>query len=543
VTSAFIIEVNSQLQPDPNEETAALLRVLIHKVDNTAFSGNVPSIPQWVGPSHTIIRVQAILFTSLATSLFSAFLAMLGKQWLNRYTSVDVRGSAIERGQNRQRKLDGIVNWYFDHMMELLPLMLQAALLLLGVSLSHYLWEINTTVASVLIGFTSFGVLFFFFIVIVGAGSVSCPYQTPGAQILRQVPGALHQIQGVLHHIPVIIHCIPDVIYGVPNILHHVPGALHHIPDIICYIPNVLYLLFLASLRGSICFDNIGQAPYQLTGTAYSEVNIPAALLSILLLPIWLILDISKAIIWLLTALSHWLEQGLEQQTALLDLHCILWTLQTSLDGPVRLSALNYLSTTTLGDFDLALVVDCFAILFGCVKTVHNKVVIAQGMEQLATASSMCCLQIFAHQMTTDPTLKTLEDTKRRFRFHFGHETYIDGLPFSHTLRILHRLSHLNLPSQYRWETQQHVQWDNYKPSSNEHIVVAHALTKITKVECQRRGGERVPHWILRFVLHSLSQSALPPASVVIDCLSIIAINLGCTPFNLTTSDERCVCI
>ena len=90
MTSAFIIEVNSKLQPDPNEETAALLRVLIHKVDNATFGSDVPSIPQWTGPPHMIVQIQAILFASLATSLFSAFLAILGKQWLNRYTSVDM---------------------------------------------------------------------------------------------------------------------------------------------------------------------------------------------------------------------------------------------------------------------------------------------------------------------------------------------------------------------------------------------------------------------------------------------------------------------
>ena len=82
VASTFIIGVNSDLKPDPNEETAALLRVLIYKVDNTF--NDVPTIPQWTGPPRTTIQVQAILFASLAVSLFSAFLAMLGKQWLNR---------------------------------------------------------------------------------------------------------------------------------------------------------------------------------------------------------------------------------------------------------------------------------------------------------------------------------------------------------------------------------------------------------------------------------------------------------------------------
>src|SRR6266478_4739959 len=92
VTSAFIIEVNSKLQPDPNQETAALLRVLIHKVDNTTFGDDVPTIPQpWTGPPHVMVQVQAILFASLAASLLSSLLAMLGKQWLNRYASVEMR--------------------------------------------------------------------------------------------------------------------------------------------------------------------------------------------------------------------------------------------------------------------------------------------------------------------------------------------------------------------------------------------------------------------------------------------------------------------
>jgi hypothetical protein len=119
VTSAFIIEVNSQLQPDSNEETAALLRVLIYKIDSTTFGGDIPPIPpQWTGPPHTIVQVQAVLYTSLAASLFSAFLAMLGKQWLNRYMSTDMRGTAIERSQNRQQKLNGIVTWCFDYVMD-----------------------------------------------------------------------------------------------------------------------------------------------------------------------------------------------------------------------------------------------------------------------------------------------------------------------------------------------------------------------------------------------------------------------------------------
>jgi len=121
-----------QLQPDSTDEAAALLRVTLYKLDNTTFCGDIPSLPQWTGAPRATIQVQATLYASLAASIFSAFLAMLGKRWLNRYALTDMRGTAVERSQDRQRKLDGIIAWYFDHVMESLLLMLQFALLLLA---------------------------------------------------------------------------------------------------------------------------------------------------------------------------------------------------------------------------------------------------------------------------------------------------------------------------------------------------------------------------------------------------------------------------
>ena len=169
MASAFIIVVHSKFRPNPTEETNALLRVIIYKMDDTASGGQVPTIPRWTGPPRMIVQVQAILLASLSASLFSAFLAILAKQWLNLCTPVDMRGTIVERSQYRQLKLGGIITWYFDRVMKLLPLTLQTAFLLLGCALSRYLWEINTTVASVFLGVTSFGVLFYLFIAIAGS--------------------------------------------------------------------------------------------------------------------------------------------------------------------------------------------------------------------------------------------------------------------------------------------------------------------------------------------------------------------------------------
>jgi len=184
VTSAFIIDVQSELKPDFEEINHALLKIVA-----SAALGNVPTgadaaLPEWNGPDGNIVHVQAILYSSLSTSLLAAFVAMLGKQWLNRYASVE-RGSVIDRGRQRKHKMDGMMTWRFNLVMECLPFMLQIALLLLGYALSDYLFFINRVVSSVLIGFTTFGLLFYLLITSAATLSYNCPFQTPLSLTLR----------------------------------------------------------------------------------------------------------------------------------------------------------------------------------------------------------------------------------------------------------------------------------------------------------------------------------------------------------------------
>jgi hypothetical protein len=72
VSSAFIIDVQSNLlQPDPNEMTAAYMRILIRA---TLLPDADPSSVAWTGPPG-IVTVQSLPYESLAS-----FFAMLGKQ-------------------------------------------------------------------------------------------------------------------------------------------------------------------------------------------------------------------------------------------------------------------------------------------------------------------------------------------------------------------------------------------------------------------------------------------------------------------------------
>ena len=493
VTSAFILDVQSQLQPDTGEETAALLRVLIYKIDNTTFGNDTPTLPQWTGPPYAIVQVQAILYASLAVSLLSALLAVLGKQWLNQYASTDMRGTAIERSQNRQRKLDGIIAWYFDHVMESLPLMLQIALLLLGCALSRYLWDINIIVASVVLSVTSFGVAFYVFIVVAGTSSESCPYQTPGARILRHILRRTLVISG------------SSECWGV-----------------------------LVEWRREY------KRPWYSTGNIHTSLVFPLYILVATAVDVY---GLGRAILRSLVAFVRMVyhrvmstspkTRALDQQAITLGLQCISWILQTSLDKAVHLSALKHLATMTMpAEFNPVIVTDCFNVFIGCIS---KEVVIVRGLEQLAAVSAVCFLRTFRHLSVTDPTSSILKDVCRQSRRVFPSVASFDP-PASDdlTMYFVRESIWCALCRQLR----------QYGPSTQEHVLVTREMAEAAQVEYQRTQHIGVPYWNRWFAYRSLSLDPLPPMSIVANCLLIIAINLGCVTSDTgstTSENERCV--
>ena len=194
-------------------------------------------------------------------------------------------------------------------------------------------------------------------------------------------------------------------------------------------------------------------------------------------------------------------------------------------------------------------VVGWFNILVDCVKVTNGNAMIVQGLEELAATSSLFCLRTISHLMVIDPMPKIPEDVYRRYTRTIPFETTFNNLLLPHTLGVIHSVFYpiraedtiLPLPQRpIRWR----VQWNSYEPSSDEYVEVACALTKFAWFEYRRSGRPKVPRWLLRFALHSLSRDPLPPASVIADSLSIIAIELGCDIQNIATvkpSDQRCV--
>ena len=190
VSSAFVIDIQSKLEPDPNDMTAAYMKILINAVNGSLFPDADPGDVAWTGPPPGIFTVQGLLYASLATSLFAVFVAALGKQWVNRYIR-NHGGSAAEKSRNRQRKLDGFEKWHFHLVIESLPIMLQLAVLLFGCALSRYLWTISRPIAGIILAFALLGVTIYIFLTLAATIHYNCPYQTPPSVIARAVIGYL----------------------------------------------------------------------------------------------------------------------------------------------------------------------------------------------------------------------------------------------------------------------------------------------------------------------------------------------------------------
>jgi len=183
----------------------------IHTVNGSLFPDADPDSVTWTGPPLEIVTVQCLLYASLAISLFVAFLAMLGKQWVNRYPR-NRRGSATDESRDRRQKLDGLQKWIYPAI-ESPPVMLQFGLLLLGCTLSLYLWTISRTVAGVILAFTIFGVTPYVFLNLAATLYYDCPYQTPPSILVRIAARRLKHGDTVVAR-SLVSDCIPPFLQG-----------------------------------------------------------------------------------------------------------------------------------------------------------------------------------------------------------------------------------------------------------------------------------------------------------------------------------------
>lgn len=232
-----------------------------------------------------------------------------------------------------------------------------------------------------------------------------------------------------------------------------------------------------------------------------------------------------------------------DSQAAELDVRCFFWMQQTSLDKSIKLPLLNFLGTIIPSSgFDssinLTLAVDCFNMFVGSFFIREDGVaMVTRGSEKHAAASAMCFLRIFSRLLSQEPASAVVAGIRQQYEKIFPSGVDMRRLPSPIIMSSIHSL--IAGPSD-----QTTIDWRTYHPSNGELIHLSRALAQASQfIYREEKFQPQGIYWLIRFAFRFLSQDTLPPTSVVIDCLSILATELGYDVQDATgtESDDRCV--
>ncbi|GAB1524374.1 hypothetical protein RhiTH_007528 [Rhizoctonia solani] len=176
----FILESTQDLKPDYAEVSAHALAAILAAVSSgsTANSSDIPTMDQSeFSPSSAAIQVNILWFTSLSLSVAVALIAIVAKDWCYQFMATRT-GPALIQGRRRQLRWEGIEQWRMREILNVLPLMMHAALLLFAIGLSLYLWDINPRVALPVVVVTAAVGVFYFVTLLLPLFFRYCPFTT-----------------------------------------------------------------------------------------------------------------------------------------------------------------------------------------------------------------------------------------------------------------------------------------------------------------------------------------------------------------------------
>lgn len=170
--------------------------------------------------------------------------------------------------------------------------------------------------------------------------------------------------------------------------------------------------------------------------------------------------------------------------------------------------------------------------LLSCTKVNHDQVTGGPALEQATRVASLHLLHTLSG---VDPVSTVVREMPEHTTRISPHHSNFKGLLCYHTIDLIQLLS--------TGEQGGHsIGWTVHNPHPHECTLFTNTLVQVA---CElRESKSKVPRWILRFVLYSLSSNPPPPTSVIINCLLIIAIDLGCNVSSARSAplDQRYVC-
>ena len=144
---------------------------------------NIPKLPNpaasFVAPTWAV-WVNGLWFMSLVIGLTCAVLATLLQQWARRYLRVAYpRYSPHKRARIRAFYAKGVEKWYFQKMVEVLPLLLHTSLFLFLAGLAVFLFNVNLSIFKAVMVWIGLCVILYAYLTILPIFHKNSPYSVP----------------------------------------------------------------------------------------------------------------------------------------------------------------------------------------------------------------------------------------------------------------------------------------------------------------------------------------------------------------------------
>jgi hypothetical protein len=185
VLTSFTVQSYQMLQPDPQDAMVFYMQTILTRLDAPSLATPLPTIPPFQ-PGAAPVRVNLVWFAGLVLSLIAGLVGILGKQWLREYTSHQLTAPR-DAVHLRQFRYVGLVRWRVGDIIAMLPLLLQASLVLFIIGLLDLLWTVvgNTFVAAFSSAIVALSFIMIITSVILPLLFPECPFKSPLALQIR----------------------------------------------------------------------------------------------------------------------------------------------------------------------------------------------------------------------------------------------------------------------------------------------------------------------------------------------------------------------
>ncbi|KAI0287306.1 hypothetical protein BC826DRAFT_972305 [Russula brevipes] len=193
IVTAFLIDSYKGLQPDfgsANTNLTAQVAILLARSTNQTD----PVLPPMPTPNSqtAYLTINVLWFLSLTCSLLCALAATLVQQWSRTYLQgTEERFNPHQRTRMRTYLQQGVQKFHFSELVDAIPMLLHVALFLFFTGLLVFLFNLDTTLARILLVFIVPAFFLYALLTTLPVFFYDCPYKTPLTSILSYLTYAV----------------------------------------------------------------------------------------------------------------------------------------------------------------------------------------------------------------------------------------------------------------------------------------------------------------------------------------------------------------